>query len=110
MSKRQPTVFVLWGHYCEEMAATVFVTTFRAVGLQVKLVGLSGQRNAGEHGLVLIPDITLDAALALVSNASCVVIPCDFACLYRFADDPQFRQFLQRANAHQAWFVVGEAV
>jgi hypothetical protein len=101
--------FVLWGHHCDEAAAVIFVTTLREVGLRVKVVGISGRRHAGAHGLTLTPDLTLSQALPLAMRARCVIIPCDFAQLTGFLNDPRLRQFLAGAQTAQATFVVSEA-
>ena len=48
-------VLILWGHGCDEAIAAQFVTSFRQQGANVTLVGISGRRNTGAHGLTLHP-------------------------------------------------------
>ena len=45
---------------------------------------------------------------ALVGLIICVVIPCDAASLWRFANDPRLGDFLRQAHANHAQFVLGE--
>ncbi len=44
MSDYQNYVFVLWGEQFDELAAVVFVTELRDIGLCVKIVGLTLRR------------------------------------------------------------------
>lgn len=105
MPNAQDYVFVLWGDRFEEAVATIFITTLREAGLRVKVVGLSQRRIRGVHGLTLVPDLTLEEALPLAPQTTCLIIPCQAACLNRLASDPRLADFIRQAN--QATFVVG---
>lgn len=100
-------VFVLWGSNFEEVVASIFVTECREAGLRVKLVGLTPLHISGSHGLVLVPDLTLDQALPLAGDALCVVIPYTAPGLKRLKNDPRITKFFQQAQANQARFVIG---
>lgn len=100
---------VLWGRYCDDAAAAIFVATLRAAGLRVWLVGISGGRIAGSHGLRIQPDLTPSQALPLADQTCCVVIPCVALLLLRFLNDPTVEALLHRAAAAQATVVISAA-
>jgi hypothetical protein len=106
MLGRQGYVFVLWADNFEEIAATVFISELREVGLRVKMVGLTGPRSRGAHGLVLVPDLTLDQALPLACHTSCLIIPCTLLSLKTLKNDPRLYQFFERVQSVRARFVV----
>lgn len=106
MARAQPTIFVLWGEHFDEAAAVLVVTTLRAAGLRVKIVGLGGRCVKGQHGLGLLADLTLDQALAQAEQALCVVIPCTPPIFQRARDDPRVGEFLEKVR--QARVVVGK--
>jgi len=59
MAVIQPCALVLWGTHCDGAAAAIFIRSLRAAGLRVWLVGISGRRIAGAHGLRLQPDLRI---------------------------------------------------
>jgi hypothetical protein len=99
-------VFILWGDKFEEAEAATFATEFRRAGLCVKLIGLTGQRSSGVHGLILYSDMTLGEALPLARQAICVVIPCNAATIKRMENDPRVAAFIKQASAKHARFVM----
>ena len=101
-------IFVLWADNFEEVAATVFVSELREAGLRVKIVGLTGPRSRGSHGLVLVPDLTLDQALPLACQASCLVIPCLASNFKGLKNDPRLPKFFEQIQLVQACFVINE--
>ena len=102
MLKANDYVFVLWGDKFEEAAATIFVTAFREAGIRVKVIGLTAQRISGAHGLALVPDLTLDQALRLASNAVCVILPYTSRGIKRLRNDPRIMEFFSLANSNNA--------
>jgi len=107
MANAHPTIFVLWGEHFDEAAAVLVITSLRAAGLRVKVVGLGGRCVKGMHGLGLLADLTLDQALAQADQARCVVIPCTPQRFQRARDDPRVGEFLNRTVGAGARFVVG---
>ncbi len=101
MAPKQRCCFVLWGEQCDETAAVLFVTTLRASGLRVWVVGVSGKRISGVHGLQLVTDLALDQALPLADQAACVVAPCPVETLVHFLRDPRLRSFLEGTTARE---------
>lgn len=102
-------IFVLWADNFEEVAATVFVSELREAGLRVKIVGLTGLRSRGAHGLVLVPDLTLDQALPLACQASCLVIPCLASNFKSLKNDPRLPKFFEQIQSVQARFVINDS-
>ncbi len=106
MAINQRCALVLWGAACDEAVAAIFVTGLRSAGLRVWVVGVSGRRVAGAHGLRIQPDLLPQQALALVKQVGCVVIPCAELLLARFQDDPSVDALLRSTAEAQAQFVV----
>jgi len=102
-------IFILWGDKFEETAVVTFATTLRDAGLHVKVVGLTGQRSTGKHGVVLYSDLALGQALALAEQAICVIVPCSATTLVRVENDPRVLDFFQRAETNGAQFVLNQA-
>lgn len=96
MTPNQRCCFVLWGDQCDEVAAALFVTVLRAAGLRVWVVGISGKRIGGAHGLRLMADLALDEALQHTASVICVVIPCTATLLTYFLRDPRVRNLLDK--------------
>ncbi len=101
MTPNQRCCFVLWGDQCDEVAAVLFVTMLRAAGLRVWVVGISGKRISGVHGLKLVADLALDQALSLANQAACVIAPCQVETLLHFLRDPRLRSFLEATTARK---------
>lgn len=101
--------FVLWADRFDEALAALFVAELRKAGLRVKLVSLASQPSSGAYGLTLVPDLTLEQALPLVGQASCVVIPCGAAGLKRLKNDPRLQEFLVQAHNADAAFIVHQS-
>lgn len=107
MPQANDYVFVLWADKFEALPATVFVTELRRAGLRVKVVGLTSRRIFGSYGLALLPDLTLDQALALAACTICLIIPQTVSGLQSLKNEPRLRRFLERAGQNQARLVVG---
>lgn len=98
-------VLVLWTNFFDEMAATALATAFRKSGVRVKLVGLVHGGATGASGLTLVPDVTLEQAIATGDRATVVVIPGSMGAVRRLDNDPRVRELLSRAHANHAVFV-----
>ena len=105
MSKRNNIVFVLWGQNFDEVAAAIFITEFRKVGLRVKVVALTPRRLGGAHGLSLGTDMTLEQALKAATKALCVVLPGSTSKLAQLTNDPRLSEFISLARNNQARFI-----
>lgn len=100
-------IFILWSDGFDEEVASIFVAELRQVGLLVKVIGLSRQHASGAHGLILVPDFTLDQALPLATETACLIIPCQTLPSKHLNNDPRIRKFIEQINANQALFLVG---
>lgn len=101
--------FVLWADRFDETLAALFVAELRKAGLRVKLVSLAGQPSSGAYGLTLVPDLTLEQALPMAPQASCVVIPCGDAGLKRLKNDPRLQAFLVQTHEAGATFIIHQS-
>jgi 4-methyl-5(b-hydroxyethyl)-thiazole monophosphate biosynthesis len=106
MTERRGYIFVLWANNFEEVAAAVFVSELREAGLRVKIIGLTGPHSRGAHGLGLVPDLTLDQALPLACQTSCLVIPGPASSFKSLKNDPRLHRFFEQVRSVQPWFVI----
>jgi hypothetical protein len=107
MNRHDHYTFVLWGDEFEEAAAAIFVAELRQVGLRVKLVGLTSRRICGAHGLVLVPDLTLDQALPLATQVICLIIPQTAPGLQRLKNDPRLNRFFDLVCKNRVRLIMG---
>ncbi len=108
MSRLNDYIFVLWANKFEEATAAIFVTELRKAGLRVKVVGLTGRQTGGAYGLALSPDFTLEQALPLAANTSCLIIPCPLQIAKRLKNDPRLPDFIGQVRSNKAQFVIGQ--
>ncbi len=99
------TALVFWSDYCDEMAATTFVTVLRKQGVRVKIVGAALGRVVGSNGIALLPDITLEQAIPLADQASAVIVPGGISAVRKLDNDPRVRKLMNRAYAQHALFI-----
>jgi hypothetical protein len=99
-------VFVLWGQGFDEIAASIFVGELRRSGIRVKLVGLHSRQITGQHGITLVPDITLEQALYRANRTCCIIIPAPLLALQQFSYDPRLAELLRLTAENQALIVV----
>lgn len=109
MTHAHPMVLTLWGQGFDEIVAATFAGELRRLGVRVKTVGLNMQQTMGRHGLTLLPDLTLDQALSLAQQTSCVIVPGTIGHLQQFGYDPRLAELLQRTAAAKSIFVVGQS-
>jgi hypothetical protein len=100
------TIFVLWGHGFDAIAASIFVGELRRMGKRVKLVGLNHQHRTGQHGLTLVPDLSLGQALRAAKDVHCLIVPAPLAMLQQFSYDPRLAELLGLATKNEALLVV----
>ena len=105
MTASNRTILVLWGQSFDEIAASIFVCELRRMGKRVKLVGLKHQHIAGQHGLTLVPDLSLGQALEAGKQTPCIIVPAPLAALQQFSYDPRLAELLQLAADNAALLV-----
>ena len=106
MSASHSIILVLWGQGFDEIAASIFVAELRHLGKRVKLVGLNSQHIAGQHGVTLVPDLSLGQALQSANRIQCLIIPAPLAVLQQFSYDPRLAELLAIVARNQALTVV----
>jgi hypothetical protein len=99
-------VLVLWGQGFDEITASIFVVELRRAGVRVKLMGLNSRQIAGQHGLALVPDLTLGQALRRANRTCCIILPAPVAAIKQFSYDPRLAELLGRAVSHRALLVM----
>ncbi|MCX6028995.1 MAG: DJ-1/PfpI family protein [Chloroflexi bacterium] len=98
----------MWTNFFDEVAATALATAFRKSGVRVKLVGLVRGGATGASGLTLVPDVTLEQAIAIADRTTVVVIPGSLGAVRRLDNDPRVCELLSRAHTNHAVFVTSE--
>ena len=105
MTASHYAVLVLWGQGFDEIAASIFVAELRRLGIHVKLVGLKSRQSAGQHGLTLVPDLTLGQALRMGDRIHCIIVPAPLVALQQFSYDPRLAELLRPAQENPPFLV-----
>ncbi len=106
MSKTgQTPIILLLADGFDEAAVSIILTTLRQVGLPISLTGLRSRRVRGAHGLVIMPNTSLDRVLEKSSPILALIIPNGAGHLARLRVDPRVRNLLHRCLAEQATLV-----
>ena len=92
------TVLVLFSEGSEELEAVTVVNILRRAGVAVTLAGLGNGALHGSRGTAIVPDATLDAALA--HNYDMVVLPGGQPGTNRMRADPRVSQLVRQMHAH----------
>lgn len=106
MPSGSPIIFLLWGHYFDEVVAAIFVSELRQAGLCVKVLGLEGRPLVGMRGLVLTPDLSLGQLPRFLQRTFAIIVPCALEQLLHYAHDPRLVDFFQEAQHRQVHFVI----
>lgn len=89
----------------DEAGVGVILTALRQEGLAVSLVGLRARRLNGAHGLVVVPDLSLDRLLEGTAPISALILPGGANHLARLRVDPRVGLLLKRSVAEKAMLV-----
>jgi 4-methyl-5(b-hydroxyethyl)-thiazole monophosphate biosynthesis len=81
---------------CEELEAVTVIDLLRRAGLEVTTAGLDGQVVRASRGVVLVPDTTLDDALA--DDYDMVVLPGGLPGADHLANDPRIIDLVKRMS------------
>ncbi len=101
---RTQTVLLLADGF-DEAAVGLILARLRQQGLAVSLVGLRSKRVSGAHGLVIVPDMSLDRLLEIASPISALILPGGAGHLARLRVDPRVSSLLQRSIVEAAILV-----
>jgi 4-methyl-5(b-hydroxyethyl)-thiazole monophosphate biosynthesis len=82
---------------CEELEAVTLIDLFRRAGIQVVTAGLDEKPVKASRGTVLIPDMTLDAALK--HEYDLIALPGGLPGANHLRDDPRIQRCLQSMAA-----------
>ena len=106
MSKNdRAQVIVLLADGFEEAGVSIILTTLRQAGLAVNLVGLRSRRVSGAHGLVIVPNTSLDRMLEVSVPILALILPGGAGHLARLRVDPRVSRLLKRSIAQKAILV-----
>ena len=107
----QTQVILLLADGFDEAAVSIILATLRQAGLAVSLVGLRAKRVSGAHGMVIVPNISLDGLLENSGPILALILPAGAAHLARLRLDPRVSHLLQRSIREEAILVsLGEQV
>ena len=98
-------VILLLADGFNETAVTILLITLREAGLAVLVVGLRSGRVNGAHGLMIIPDMSLDRLLEKTPPILAVLLPNGMGHLGRLQIDPRVGTLLSRSIEEQALLV-----
>lgn len=97
MSKTvQPQIILLLADGFDEAVVGIVLTRLRQAGLAVSLVGLRSKRVSGAHGLVIIPNASLDRILEAPPPVLALVLPGGAGHLARLRVDPRVSVLIQK--------------
>lgn len=81
---------------CEELEAVTVIDLLRRAGIDVICAGLDGQTVRASRGVVLVPDMTLDEALA--DDYDMIVLPGGLPGADHLANDPRIIDLVKRMS------------
>lgn len=82
---------------CEELEAVTIIDLLRRAGIEVVTAGLDGQPVRASRGTVLLPDTTLDVALA--SDFDMIALPGGLPGADHLRDDPRIIALVKKMHA-----------
>lgn len=88
-----------------EMAFTILLVTLREAGLAVLVVGLRSGRVNGAHGLMIVPDISMDRLLEKMPPILALILPSGIGHLGRLQIDPRVGALLGQCVEEKAMLV-----
>lgn len=98
-------VILLLADGFDEAAVGIILTTLRQAGLAVNLVGLRSKRVSGAHGLMLVPNTSLERLLAALPPILALILPGGAGHLARLRLDPRVGGLIQQSLAEEALLV-----
>ncbi len=96
-----PKVLIPLAQGCEELEAVTLVDVLRRGGIEVVTAGLDDRPVKAAHNTVLVPDTTLDRALAM--GFDMVVLPGGLPGTTHLADDPRIVRLVQDMARAGKW-------
>jgi hypothetical protein len=102
---RHARVLLLLADGFDEAAVSIVLTELRQAGLAVSLVGLRSRPVNGAHGLVVVPNTSLDRVLEVSSPILALILPEGTGHLARLRVDPRVSNLLQKSIAEDAMLI-----
>ncbi|MCB9137795.1 MAG: hypothetical protein H6642_05550 [Caldilineaceae bacterium] len=101
-------VLIIWGKGFDEVDAITFASAMRQSGMRTKIVGIDGANRTGNLGIALMPDMTLEQGIELLSLTVCIILPCHSRQWHRLTQDPRYRMLMQTAAERNIYMVFRE--
>lgn len=101
----QPQVILLLADGFDEAGVSIILTTLRQAGLAVSLVGLRSKRVNGAHGLIIVPNTSLDRILAISPPILALILPGGVGHLARLRVDPRVSTLIQQSISEKSILV-----
>lgn len=89
----------------DEGAVSIVSIVLRQAGLPVSLVGLRAKQVRGAHGLIIVPNTSLDRVLEESSPILALILPGGAGHLARLRTDPRVKNLLQQVVAERIMLV-----
>jgi hypothetical protein len=106
-AKRDPVrqILLLLAEGFPEAEATLYISELRAAGLPLKTVGLTRRPVRSEHGVQIVPDLTVDAVIQTSPRIALLILPGGKATVGASRTDPRTRLLLDLVQDQGGYFV-----
>jgi stage V sporulation protein SpoVS len=89
-------IYILWAGQPDAVAATIFATELRRVGLATKFIGMHTRPTRSQFGIVIHPDLSLDDVFTAPDQVVCLIIPGRWTDLRSLLYDPRLVALIDR--------------
>jgi hypothetical protein len=106
-AKRDPVgrIFLLLAEGFSEVQATLLISELRGAGLPLKTVGLTRRPVRSEHGVKIVPDLSIDAVIQTPLQVKLLILPGGKATVSAWRADPRIRVLLDLVQ-HRGGYLV----
>jgi stage V sporulation protein SpoVS len=101
-------IYILWAGQPDAVAATIFATELRRVGLATKFIGMHTRPTRSQFGIVINPDLSLDDAFTAPDLVICLIIPGRWTELRSLLYDPRLVALIDRVYRHGGLVLVSD--
>ena len=88
-----------------EAQATWYISELRGAGLLLKTMGLTRQPVQSEHGVAIVPDLSIDAIVRAAPQIALLILPGGVATTSIWRADPRFRCLLELVYNQKGYLV-----
>jgi len=91
-----------------EAQATLYISELREAGLPVKTVGLTRRPVRSEHGVEIVPDLSVDQVIRTPPRVRLLILPRGESGMSIWRADPRMRGLLELVQEQGGWLVATE--